>query len=82
MAALQSTTSAVRHVVGDMVMRNYTLSGTNADTFTVPGGETVIQALFTPTTAIAVGITRTFNVLTFVTLGAFAGRLTVYTKNG
>lgn len=82
MAALSPTNTPLRHVLGDLVLRDYDLSGTNGDTLTLPQGESVLQVIATPTTAIALGATRSFNVVTFVTSGAWAGRVTVITRIG
>ena len=82
MAALVPTNAANRHVVGDMVLRHFDLSGNNGDTFTYPGPEPVLQVDITPTTAISVGATRSGPVVTFVSSGAWAARVTVWLKNG
>lgn len=82
MAALQSTTPAYRHVIGDMVTRFFTLSGNNGDTLTIIGMGPVILADVTPTTAVSVGVSIANNVITFVTAGAWAGLLQVVTRWG
>jgi|HubBroStandDraft_3_1064219.scaffolds.fasta_scaffold382557_3 hypothetical protein len=82
MAALTPTNQPIRHVVGDYVLHHLDLSGNNGDTYTVPFPEQVAQVDITPTTAIAVGATRSGGVITFVTLGAWAARITTWTRVG
>ena len=82
MAALTATNQPARHVVGDLVVRFYTLSGNNGDTFTPPGEVNIQAYTFTPTTAISVGITLSNGVLTLVTAGAWAGQLQLWVKAG
>ena len=81
MPALTATTFTKRRVLGDLVQRTYSLSGTNGDTFTPPQ-QGIESYYFTPTTAISVGMTLLNGVLTFVTGGAFAGILTVDSREG
>lgn len=81
MAAITQTNAPYRHVIGNMVLRIYLLSGNNGDTFTLPTG-TIKTAFITPTTAIAVGATFTSSTITFVTAGAWAARVTVLTAVG
>jgi hypothetical protein len=82
MAALVPTNTPNRHVLGDYVVRHYVLSGTNGDTFT-PGSQSNIAFLdITPTTAIAVGATVATNVITFVTVGAWAATVAVFSREG
>ncbi len=81
MAVLQYTNKPSRHIFGDSAFRHYDLSGTNGDTFTPP--QSAIEfAVFTPSTAIAVGLTISNGVVTFVTSGAFAGSLAVWSRKG
>ena len=82
MAALTPTNTPIRHVVGDYVIRHYDLSGNNGDTFTLPFPESCVQVDATPTTAIAVGATRSGGVITFVTAGAWAARITAWSRVG
>jgi hypothetical protein len=82
MAALTPTNSPNRHVLGDVVWRDYDLSGNNGDTFSVPVPETIMQVVVTPTTAISIGVTRSFNVATFVTSGAWAARISIVSRIG
>ncbi len=82
MAALVSTTAPTRHIVGDLAVRFFTLSGTNGDTLTVPGVADIQFVGCTPTTAIAFGATWSGSTITFVTSGAFAGTVAVYSRVG
>ena len=82
MAALTSTTQPYRHVVGDLVMRFYTLSGNNGDTLTIPGAVSILQADPVPTTAINIGATIAGNVITFVTSGAWTATVMVTMREG
>ena len=81
MPALTQTNTPQRHVVGDYVVRHYDLSGNNGDTFT-PEQVGVVFLAITPTTAIAVGATVTNDVITFVTVGAWAARVAVFSRRG
>lgn len=81
MAALQPTNTPSRHVLGDYVVRHYDLSGNNGDTYTPPQINIAFLAV-TPTTAIAVGATITAGVITFVTAGAWAARVAVFSRAG
>ena len=81
MSVLQSTNSPQRHVLGDYVVRHYDLSGTNGDTFTPPQLNISFLAI-TPTTAIAVGATISSGIITFVTTGAWAARVAVFSREG
>lgn len=82
MAALTSTNSPTRHVLGDYVVRHYDLSGNNGDTFTSPQSELAFLVI-TPTTAIAVGATiASSGVITFVTVGAWAAKVAVFSRVG
>lgn len=82
MAALVSTTAPYRHVLGDLVMRFYTLSGNNGDTLTIPGTVTILQADPVPTTAINIGCTFSGNVVTFVSGGAWMANVMVTSRVG
>lgn len=82
MAAITSTTSVVRHILGDLAVRYFTLSGNNGDTLTVNGISQVLQVTVTPTTAISVGATVSGNVVTFVTSGAWAATVGVFSRVG
>lgn len=82
MAALSPTNSPYRHVIGDLAVRFFTLSGTNGDTLTVSGIADILDVLCTPTTAIDLGATWTGNVVTFVTAGAWAGTIAVVSRVG
>lgn len=82
MPAITATAATPRRILGDLAERTYTLSGNNGDTFT-PTQQSDIEAVFaTPTTAIAVGVTRSGNTLTFVTAGAWAAQVTVLSRVG
>lgn len=81
MAAIQATNAPKRHVLGDLVVKHYTVSGNNGDTLlTQQLG--IIHVDATPTTAIAVGVTVSGSTLTFVTAGAFAADVAVYSREG
>ena len=78
MAALTPTAVTQRSAIGDEILRFYTLSGTNGDTFT-PSQQSDIRGLaITPTTAISVGATISGNTITFVTSGAWAASVGVF----
>ena len=81
-SALQSTTKVERHVIGDLVIKFYTVSGTNGDTLLVPGVVGIQMVIPIPTTAIAVGYTVSGTTITFVTAGAFAAKVAVICRNG
>lgn len=81
MSALAATTTSQRHITGDMVFRQYDVTGTNGDTLTVPQSNIVYVAA-TPTTAIAVGVTISGSILTFVTAGAFTASVGVWSREG
>lgn len=81
MPAATQTNTPQRHVLGDYVVRHYDLSGNNGDTFTPPqSGLAFIVA--TPTTAIAIGATISNGVITFVTAGAWAAKVAVFSREG
>lgn len=82
MAALTQTNTPTRHDTGDLIVRFYDLSGTNGDTFTPSGQTGIRQVICTATTAIAIGATFTDSVITFVTLGAWAGKIGVWSRKG
>lgn len=84
MAVLQSTATgavAQRHNVGDLVIRAYTLTGTNGDTF-VTTQQDIISVLAIPTTAISVGATVSGSTVTVVTSGAFTATFVVLSRVG
>jgi len=81
MPALTATNTPRRHIVGDLVARHYTVSGTNGDTLVVPQ-QGIIHVSATPTTAVAVGVTVSGSTLTFVTAGAFAADVMVFSREG
>jgi hypothetical protein len=81
MALLTPTVTSNRHVFGDSVFRHYTLSGNNGDTFTPPQGG-IEMVVVTPTTAISMGVTIAANVITFVTSGAWAAVVGVFSRQG
>lgn len=81
MAAITPTNTPNRHDTGDLIVRFYDLAGTNGDTFTIQGGNIRI-VIPIPTTAIAIGATLTGNVITFVTAGAWAAKVAVWTRTG
>lgn len=82
MAALVSSKVPSRHVLGDVVARVFTLSGTNGDTLTIAGISQIVWVGCTPTTAIDFGATWSGNVVTFITAGAFAGSVVVLSLAG
>jgi len=82
MAALAPTNQPNRHVLGDLVVRFYDLSGTNGDTFTPSQQQGIRQVVPIPTTAIAIGYTLAVNTITFVTSGAWAARVAVWSREG
>lgn len=81
MAALAPTNTPRKHVLGDLVVRHYTLSGNNGDTFTPPQ-ENILHVDPTPTTSISIGVTVASGVITFVTSGAWAADVAVYSRVG
>lgn len=81
MAVITETNTPTRHVLGDYVVRHYDLSGNNGDTFTPPQNDLAFLAI-TPTTAIAVGATIANGVITFVTAGAWAAKVAVFSRVG
>lgn len=80
-AAAGPTNTPRRHVLGDLVVRHYALSGNNGDTFVVPQLD-ILHVSATPTTAIAVGVTVSGSTLTFVTAGAWAADVMVFSRVG
>lgn len=82
MAAILSSTPVYRHIVGDLAVRFFTLSGGNGDTLSVTGISDILNVTVTPTTAISVGATWTGSTVTFVTGGAWAGTAAVYSRVG
>lgn len=82
MAALTPTNSPYRHIIGDLAVRFFNISGTNGDTLTVSGIADILDVVCTPTTAIAFGATWAQNVVTFITAGAFAGTVAVISRVG
>jgi hypothetical protein len=83
MAVLQSTlANQYRHVIGDMVIRFFTLAGNNGDTFVYPGAGDILEVNVAPTTAVAVGVTWSGNTITFVTSGAWAASVSVIARVG
>jgi hypothetical protein len=84
MAALQSTASgaqAQRHIIGDLDIRFYVLSGNNGDTITVQQSN-IMAVIPVPTTAISMGYTVAGSTITFVTGGAWAATVTVISRIG
>lgn len=81
MASLTPSNQPRRHVLGDLVARHYTVSGTNGDTLIVPQGD-ILHVSITPTTAVAVGATISGSVITFVSGGAFAADVMVFSRIG
>lgn len=82
MAVIVSTNVPKRHILGDYAVRHYDLSGNNGDTFAPPQTGIAFLAI-TPTTAIAVGATiSSADVVTFVTAGAWAARVAVFSRKG
>jgi hypothetical protein len=57
------------------------LSGNNGDTFT-PSQSLIEFVAITPTTAISVGATVSNGVITFVTGGAWAAKVGVFSREG
>ena len=82
MAALTPTNTPRRHVFGDYAVRHYVLSGNNGDTLTPTPQADIAFLAITPTTAIAVGATIAGNVITFVTAGAWAATVAVFSRVG
>lgn len=82
MAALIPSSPPYRHVMGDLVTRFYNLAGNNGDTLTLVGMGPLLVADVTPTTAVSVGMSIVGNVITFVTAGAWAGTLQIFTRWG
>ncbi len=81
MAALTATTITQRSDIGDMILRTYTVTGTNGDTLAVPQAD-IRLAVGNPTTAIDLGITVSGSTLTFVTAGAFTANVGVFSRVG
>ncbi len=81
MPALTPSAQTTRHVIGDLVMICYTVSGTNGDTLHVPQSN-ILHVSPIPTTAIAVGYTVAGATITFVTAGAFAANVAVFSRIG
>ena len=80
--AITLTNTPRRHVLGDLVVRHYTCTGgTNGDTLTVQQ-QGILHVSATPTTAIALGCTVSGSVITFVTAGAWAGDVMVFSREG
>lgn len=82
MAALVATNQPTRHIIGDLAIRFYQLSGTNGDTLTVPGTSQILHVDPTPTTAIDLAATVSGNVITFVSAGAWAANVAVISRTG
>lgn len=82
MAAISPTNAPQRHVLGDLVIRFYDLSGNNGDTFTDLAQVNLRDVVITPTTAIAVGATWAGSVITFTSIGAWAARVAVFSRQG
>ncbi len=81
MSAITQTNAARRHVIGDLTVRHYTVSGTDGDTLTVPQIN-ILHVSATPTTAIDLGATWSGSVITFHTAGAWAGDVMVFAREG
>ena len=81
MSVLTPTNTPRRHILGDLVVRHYTLTGTNGDTL-VTSQTNIVHVSATPTTAIAVGVTVSGSTLTIVTVGAFTADFLVFSRVG
>lgn len=81
MAALSATSVSQRSIHGDLDYQVYALSGNNGDTFTPPQ-KSIRQVIPVPTTAIAIGYTLAGNTITFVTLGAWAAQVGIFSRIG
>lgn len=87
MAALTSSTSPIRHVIGDLAVRFFTFAAVNdADTLTVSGLSQILDVIITPN-ATAGGANDpaavwTGNVVTFHSGGAWGGTVLVLSRVG
>lgn len=81
MAVLVPSNTPRRHVIGELVLRHYTMTGTDGDTLTVPQSS-ILFTTFTPTTNISGGITVAGSTLTFHTGGAFTAEVAVFSRVG
>ena len=87
MPAKTPTNKIVRHVIGDLVLHHYTLATVaNADTLTVPGVNTILVALISPTTTTYAGYNPAAsvsgNVITFTSNNAWSGTVMVISRTG
>lgn len=85
MAALVATNSPTRHVIGDLAVRffNLTGSGTTGDTLTVSGVSDILQVVVSPLTgATAFLVAISGNVITFTVTGAWTATVAVYSRVG
>lgn len=84
MAVLTSTSPARRHIIGDLCVRHYSLtgSGTTGDTF-IPSAQGDIEHVsVTPTTSASIGVTISGNTLTFVVTGAWTADVMIFSRIG
>lgn len=81
MAALTATAVTQRSDIGDCILKVYTLAGNNGDTFACPQAD-IRWVNASPTTAIAVGVTISGSTITFVTSGAWAASVAVFSRVG
>jgi hypothetical protein len=84
MAALTPTNQPLRHIIGDLAIRFYTLAAvTPGDTLQVPQIQ-ALAVIITPTTAVANGATwagaASGTLITFA--GTWAGTVTVISRAG
>ena len=81
MAVITATNRAQRHDTGDLIVRFYDLSGNNGDTFDA-GTKNIRMVIVTPTTAISVGATYSGSIVTFISSGAWAAKVAVWSRVG
>lgn len=82
MSALVATNNPTRHILGDLVVRFYNISGGDTDTMTVPQTNILFAIIGLQLKNIDVGITISGSVLTFSATGAFTGTLMVISREG
>jgi len=82
MAVITPTNVARRHIFGDYAVRHYDLSGNNGDTFTPVDQHDIAFIAASPTTAIDLGSTISGDTITFVTAGAWAAKVAVFSRVG
>jgi hypothetical protein len=85
MAALNPTNSPYRHIIGDLAVRFYNLtgSGTTGDTLLIPGITDILDVTVTPVTGATAFLTSwTGNTITFTVTGAWTATVAVFSRVG